>query len=112
MRNQNEKAFFASPPWEPLDSRSTGIERLRVSLRKLLSAHIAREFPEIEKEVDAKYRKCNDELEALGPPRETIQQQLQYLTKLSVLYQRYVEDCLVGRYWELGLHPTKLRMLV
>ena len=111
-RNQNEKAFFKTAPWNVLDSKRTGIDRLRMSLTKLLSTHIAREFPEIEKEVDSKYQKCRDELETLGPARETMQEQLQYLTKLSMVYQRHVEDVLMGRYWESGTHPTKLRMLI
>ena len=50
------------------------------------------------------------QLRALGPPRETHQEQMQFLTRLATAYQRRIEDVSNGRYAASGMHPSKLRM--
>ncbi|MCJ1393301.1 hypothetical protein MMC18_006173 [Xylographa bjoerkii] len=112
QRHVLEKEFFRKSPWDQIDQRRTGIPNLTKSLATLLSAHVSREFPEIQKEIGAQHHQCRIELESLGPPRQTTQEQRQFLTKMSMLYGREVEDALNGRYYEPGDHPSKLRMLI
>lgn len=110
QRHENEKLFFKTPPWNILDKKRVGIASLKTSLGRMLSDHVTNEFPEICKEIDARYTQARIELEELGPPRQTTHEQLQYLIKLAGNYQRSVEDSLNGRYYEEGFHPSKIRM--
>lgn len=112
QRHENERKFFASAPWNVLDKKRVGISALKVSLGRLLSDHVANEFPEIRKEIDDRFSQARKELEQLGAPRQTAHEQMQYLIRLAGAYQRQVEDALNGRYAAEGTHPSKLRMHV
>ena len=107
-----EEEFFRKSPWNRIDSKRTGIANLTKSLAGLLSAHVTHQYREIEKEIRAQHLHCRTELESLGPPRQTAQDQRQFLTKMSMLYEREVDDALNGRYYQPGRHPSKLRMLI
>ncbi|KAI9797567.1 MAG: hypothetical protein M1835_007831 [Candelina submexicana] len=109
-RHAKEKVFFETAPWSVLDKKRVGISSLKASLGRLLSNHVASEFPEIRRETETCYLRCRDKLDQLGAPRQTAHEQMQYILKLAGLYQRKVEDSLNGRYSEEGLHPSKLRM--
>ena len=109
-RHKNEKAFFDTHPWSGLDKSRVGISSLKASLGRLLSDHVANEFPEIQKEINERCAEARKQLEQLGAPRQTNHEQLQYLIKSAGIYQRRVEDALNGRYAATGIHPTKLRM--
>jgi len=112
QRHENERKFFGTAPWNVLDKKRVGISSLKISLGRLLSDHVANEFPEIRKEIDDRYSRARKELEQLGAPRQTTHEQMQYLIRLAGAYQRQVEDSLNGRYAAEGTHPSKLRMHV
>ncbi|MCJ1397212.1 hypothetical protein MMC11_000404 [Xylographa trunciseda] len=109
-RNRREKEFFSKAPWNKIDQKRTGIAHLKTNLGRLLSNHIAREFPDIRKEIDVRHFTCCKQLEDLGAPRQSTQEQRQHLTKIATVYQRAIEDASNGRYKEAGHHPSKLRM--
>ena len=112
-RHQNEKNFFSeSPPFNTIDKKRVGIASLQLALENLLSDHVARLFPEIRKEVDVKLRAYRVELANLGPPRQTAPEQMQYLIKLSTLFQKKVEDALNGQYRDGDVATSRLRMIV
>lgn len=110
QRHQKEKAFFDKPPFNKIDKKRTGIANLKTNLGRLLSDHIAREFPQIRKEIESRYAACLGQLEALGAPRQNAQEQRQHLTRIATLYQRKIEDVSTGRYTAAGMHPSKLRV--
>ena len=110
QRDQKEAEFFNSHMWKSLSKKNVGITSLRISLSKLLSAHISREFPIIQEEIRCKYNGCLKELEKLGPPRQTPQEQTQFLMQMATSFQREVDNALEGRYTEEGMHVSKLRM--
>jgi hypothetical protein len=110
QRHQKEKAFFDKPPFNNIDKKRTGIANLKTNLGRLLSDHIAREFPQIRKEIESRYAACLGQLEALGAPRQNAQEQRQHLTRIATLYQRKIEDVSTGRYTAAGMHPSKLRV--
>ncbi len=112
QRHENEKKFFAAAPWNILDNGRVGIASLRRFLGRLLSDHVANEFPAIRKEIDDRYKRVRKDLDQLGPSRQTMHEQLQYMLKLTRAYQQKVENNLEGRYLETGMHPSKLRMHV
>lgn len=110
QRHQKEEQFLAKPPFNKIDSRRTGIANLKTNLGRLLSNHIAREFPEIHKEIESRYTVCLGRSDALGAPRQNTQEQRQYLTRIATIYQRKVEDVSAGRYTAAGMHASRLRM--
>jgi len=109
-RHQKEEDFFSKKPFNKIDQKRTGIANLKSNLGRLLSNHIAREFPEIRKEIESRYTVCLGQLEALGAPRQNTQEQRQHLTRIATIYQRKIEDVSTGRYTAAGMHPSKLRM--
>ena len=109
-RHKNEKIFFDTLPWSGLDKSRVGISSLKASLGRLLSDHVANEFPEIQREISERHAIARKQLEQLGAPRQTSQEQLQCLIRSAGTYQRRVEDALNGRYAATGIHPSKLRM--
>jgi len=109
-RHQKEKVFFDKPPFNKIDKKRTGIANLKTNLGRLLSDHIAREFPQIRKEIESRYAACSGQLEALGAPRQNTQEQRQHLTRIATMYQRKIEDVSTGRYTAAGMHPSKLRV--
>ncbi|SLM33571.1 P-loop containing nucleoside triphosphate hydrolase [Lasallia pustulata] len=111
-RHRNERAFFATPPWDKLDKRRVGVDALRQSLGLLLNQHISREFPFIRKEIEAQFLRSSKSLEQLGAPRHTAHEQVQYLIKLTTAYQELVRKNLDGHYESSEHDPSKLRMHV
>lgn len=109
-RHENERAFFATSPWDKLDKRRVGVDALRHNLGLLLNQHISREFPLIRKEIEAQFVQSRKNLEQLGAPRQTAHEQLQYLIRLATAYQELVRKNLSGHYETTGLDPSKLRM--
>ncbi|KAI9719100.1 MAG: hypothetical protein M1812_003730 [Candelaria pacifica] len=97
QRHEMERVFFDAAPWKVLDKKRVGISALKASLGRLLSNHVASEFPEIRKEIETRYSKCREELDELGAPRQTTHEQMQYVLRLAGTYQRKVEDSLNGR---------------
>lgn len=112
QRHENERKFFEKAPWNVLDKQRVGIASLKHFLGRLLSDHVAKEFPAIRKELDHRYKKVQKDLDQLGHPRQTTHEHMQYMIKLAGTYQKKVEDSVNGRYFETGLHPSKLRMHV
>ena len=112
QRHEIERAFFRTVPWKVLDKTRVGIASLKAYLSRLLSDHVTKEFPEIRKEIDNRYVRLSKELQKLGVPRQTTQEQMQFLIRLAGDYQKKVEDSLTGRYFKTGRHPSKLRMHV
>lgn len=109
-RHENERAFFATSPWDKLDKRRVGVDALRHNLGLLLNQHISREFPLIRKEIEAQFVQSRKNLEELGAPRQTAHEQLQYLIRIATAYQDLVRKNLGGHYETTGLDPSKLRM--
>lgn len=112
QRHENEREFFEKAPWNVLDKQRVGIASLKRFLGRLLSDHVAKEFPAIRREIDHRYKKVQKDLDQLGPLRQTAHEHMQYMIKLAGTYQKKVEDSVKGRYFETGLHPSKLRMHV
>ena len=112
QRHKAESDFFATAPWKTLDRTRVGVSALKQALSALLSDHVANEFPTITEEIEVNLQRYRLELKALGPPRQTPHEQLQYLIKVAGEFQREVEDSLAGRYQNTSRNVSKLRMHV
>lgn len=112
QRNVIEKHFFETKPWSQLAKDRVGIAPLKKFLGKLLYDHIRGEFPALVQEIRNHVIESRNELDALGPSRQTFMEQRQFVTCLAAKYQRAVTDSLLGNY-DSALepkHPLKLRM--
>ena len=112
QRHINEKKFFETVPFNQLSKERVGIPSLKEFLGKLLYTHIRGEFPGLVQEIRKLVHECRDELDALGPSRQTFMEQQQYVTRLVATYQRTAIDSLSGHY-DSDVEPEhhlKLRM--
>ncbi|KFY88242.1 hypothetical protein V498_06867 [Pseudogymnoascus sp. VKM F-4517 (FW-2822)] len=112
QRHINEKKFFDAAPFNQLSKDRVGIPALKKFLGRLLYTHIRGEFPGLVQEIRKLVHTCRDELDALGPSRQTFMEQRQFVTRLVATYQRTAMDSLSGHY-DSDLEPEhhlKLRM--
>ncbi|KFY50419.1 hypothetical protein V495_00273 [Pseudogymnoascus sp. VKM F-4514 (FW-929)] len=75
QRHINEKKFFDTAPFNQLSKDRVGIPALKKFLGKLLYTHIRGEFPGLVQEIRKLVHTCRDELDALGPSRQTFMEQ-------------------------------------
>jgi hypothetical protein len=109
QRVKNEKAFFQTEPWRGLDRNRVGIASLERFLRDLLYEHVRKEYPILVKELEKKVADLKFEIEELGPPRETAEQQRSVLIELATSFQTMARDALMGLY-RLQLEEDGLRL--
>ncbi|KAK4118379.1 hypothetical protein N657DRAFT_606320 [Parathielavia appendiculata] len=97
-RDAEEAKFFGSGVWKTLPLSSLGISKLRGRLSKVLLGQIAAELPGLVHEIDQKFKSCHDQLEKLGKPRASPQEQRLYLFHLSGSFQALVKASVGGNY--------------
>ncbi|KAF2670865.1 dynamin GTPase [Microthyrium microscopicum] len=94
-----ERSFFRDrAPWNTLDKDRVGVEALQVRLQEVLADKIRSEFPKVKSEIHKMLKKANDEHEELGGERETAAQQIHYLMKISMAFQKVVNSALSANY--------------
>ena len=96
MRHAKEHEFFKQAPWSSLPKDRVGIAALRTYLAQLLYDHIQNEFPQLVQEIRMMTEECRGELDALGPARETLVQQRQFLISVATQYQSETTAALKG----------------
>lgn len=97
-RNTEEEAFFSQGIWKNLPAHLLGIFELRARLSKVLMRQIAYELPNVKKEIESKLKACQEQLEKMGQPRTTIDEQRLYLVKVSQSFQTLTKACVDGIY--------------
>lgn len=114
-RHKREKQFFSTvAPWTELKKDRVGIYALKKFLGGLLYTHISSEFPDVVKDIEDLRLSTQEELELLGPPRQTAADQRRFLTRIATTYQYDVGNALSGNYGpDLEVDsPLKLRTLI
>lgn len=96
MRHAKEQEFFKQAPWSCLPKDRVGISSMRSFLAQLLYNHIRGEFPQLVDEIRAMVIDCRGKMDALGPARETLVQQRQFLTDIATQYQTKTTEALKG----------------
>ncbi|RLM00109.1 hypothetical protein CFD26_107993 [Aspergillus turcosus] len=112
-RHKREKEFFCTvAPWSSLRSDRVGIKPLKGFLGQLLYTHIRGEFPHVVKDIEEFLLDAREELDQLGPSRQTASDQRRYLTQIATRYERDVSNALSGSYGSYlqGNSSLKLRM--
>lgn len=109
-RRAKEKQFFTKDPWRTLDSDRVGIPALEKFLRKLLFDHIRKEYPSLVEEINALTERCCKDLEALGPRRESSDEQRRMLIEIATEFQSSAKNSLMGFYEMDSLTQKSLRV--
>ncbi|KAL8724891.1 MAG: hypothetical protein Q9181_006634 [Wetmoreana brouardii] len=98
-RHASENTFFKhEAPWSTLDKDRVGVDSLRVRLVELLTEIVRREFNHVRTDVIQKLKATEKKLEALGPCRESKEQQQRYLLGLATSFQKMTEQALEAHY--------------
>ncbi|CEI68181.1 unnamed protein product [Fusarium venenatum] len=98
QRDETEKSFFSQGLWNCVDPSDCGVGALREKLSKVLRDQILSELPHLVSDVEDGLRDCSDRLERLGPPRNTPQEQLGYLVRVSDEYTSLMMQAVEGTY--------------
>jgi len=98
QRNRSEASFFSKGIWAEFPRDNVGIESLRTRLSELLFEHIKKELPDLRTELDKKLAETTKELQRLGAQRSTVDEQRQYLVKLSMSFYDIAKAGLHGHY--------------
>ncbi|KAI0836511.1 P-loop containing nucleoside triphosphate hydrolase protein [Hypoxylon sp. FL0890] len=97
-RNAEEALFFSNSTWNELPSSMLGINELRKKLSTVLLRQIALELPSLIREINLKLNESREELEELGEPRRTLDEQRLKLLQISEEFQSLVERSVSGTY--------------
>lgn len=118
-RDLKEQEYFESTRWGGLDASQLGVSTLRDRLSQILLQHIRRSLPDVIRSIEARHSQCKIEIEKLGPPRDSIQKQKEYLGKISNNFSTLVRQSLGGDYLgkffsgdERTSAPRRLRTVV
>ncbi|KAI0843843.1 dynamin family protein [Daldinia vernicosa] len=98
QRNADEARFFSKGVWKDLPSSMLGINELRKKLSNILLRQIALELPSLIHEIELKLKESRDQLEDLGEPRRTLDEQRLRLLQISQDFQSIVERSISGTY--------------
>jgi hypothetical protein len=98
QRDEEERDFFSKGIWRTLPEDILGITPLRERLSKLLLAQIGAELPSLVEEIALKSFACRTELQRLGQPRTSIEEQRHYLLSLSQTCQSLIKAAVDGTY--------------
>ncbi|KAK1143992.1 hypothetical protein N8T08_005901 [Aspergillus melleus] len=99
-RDLQECEFFTTGAWSEMTPSLVGISSLRTRLSKVLLRQIAAELPSLIEDIKAKRDSCRKQLERLGQPRLTLDEQRSYLLSISQTYQLLVKAAVDGTYNE------------
>ncbi|KAI1208672.1 P-loop containing nucleoside triphosphate hydrolase protein [Annulohypoxylon truncatum] len=97
-RNAEEALFFSKGVWNELPSSMLGINELRKKLSSVLLRQIAFELPSLIREINLKLDDSREDLEKLGEPRRTLDEQRLRLLQISEEFQSLVERSVSGTY--------------
>ncbi|KAH5707452.1 hypothetical protein HBI20_205330 [Parastagonospora nodorum] len=97
-RDGDERRFFTEGVWRSLPESILGIAPLRERLSKLLLDQIAAELPSLIEEIETKSTTCRTQLQILGLPRASVEEQRLYLLTLSQNFQSLTKAAVDGTY--------------
>ncbi|RDW63576.1 putative vacuolar sorting protein VPS1 [Coleophoma cylindrospora] len=97
-RDAQEDLFFSQGIWKELSRQIMGIEKLRKRLSKVLLQQIATELPSLMNEIESKSSSCRSQLDKLGEPRATLNEQRLYLLHISQSFHSLVKASVDGTY--------------
>ncbi|PGH11844.1 hypothetical protein AJ79_04641 [Helicocarpus griseus UAMH5409] len=97
-RDRSEEEFFSKGAWKNLPRHMVGISALRQRLSKILLDQIKTHLPNLIKDILKNIDDCEKKLEELGDNRATLDEQRQFLLKLSQSFERLCKAAIDGNY--------------
>lgn len=97
-RSTEEEVFFSKGIWRNLPTHLLGVAELRMRLSKVLMRQIVHELPSVIKELESTLKSCREQLDKMGQPRTTSDEQRLYLVKVSLSFQTLVKASIDGMY--------------
>ncbi|KAI0543522.1 P-loop containing nucleoside triphosphate hydrolase protein [Xylaria curta] len=97
-RDRFEADFLAKGAWQRLDPSRCGIKALRTRVNNILYDEIVEKLPEILKKVEAAIKDHEQQLLRLGAPRNMIDQQRQFLFRVSTAFTSILKAAVDGWY--------------
>ncbi|RAL12548.1 putative dynamin GTPase [Aspergillus homomorphus CBS 101889] len=97
-RDSKEKAFFSNTRWVAVPREYVGAICLRSRLGDIISNHAQSQIPGLIIDIQTKIANLRAKLDGMGPPRSEINQQRNYLFRISRDFERIVGQALNGVY--------------
>ena len=97
-RNTSESLFFNEGKWGDLPKDRVGVESLRGRLSLLLGEHLKNELPGLRTELENRLAETKGSLNKFSEKRSTVQEQRQFLTRVSMEVHRIIEAAVKGNY--------------
>ncbi len=97
-RDTVETQFLTESNFRSLHAKNLGIAHLRQRLSEVLFDQIRAELPRLIKDIETGILSCRRDLEDLGPARVTLDDQKNFLVKLSGNFQSLCEAATKGDY--------------
>lgn len=82
-RDEAEENYFAAGIWTSMDPAQLGVKSLKTRLSNVLKDQILRQLPGLLQDVETGISTCERQLERLGTPRTTLEDQRRYLLRAS-----------------------------
>lgn len=97
-RDQEEREFFSRGVWTSLPADIVGIDPLKPRLSNVLRKQIISVLPSLIGDVERGIKDCNARLHRLGDTRGTLQEQRQYLIRVSQRFSVLIKAAVDGVY--------------
>jgi hypothetical protein len=110
-RDQEEKQFFRQGIWRSMKPEQLGIDRLRHRLSKVLLDITRPALPGILSKISSSLEECQKELNLLGAPRNSPQEQLAYISELSYKFDGILQQAQRGDYADISFFKPGLESI-
>ncbi|KFA51298.1 hypothetical protein S40293_04398 [Stachybotrys chartarum IBT 40293] len=107
QRDADEEDFFSTGIWMSIDRSSCAVKNLKSRLSSVLKQQILDQLPSLVADVEDGIEGCNAKLSRLGDARESPEQQLRYLTRVSQEFTSLMTSAIEGRYSDVFFGDTK-----
>ncbi|KAJ6040681.1 uncharacterized protein N7446_004002 [Penicillium canescens] len=97
-RDAAEEEHRTRQPWTAVDRDSFGIDALKIRLRMIVTANARQAFSSVRSEVSKNLKDRQFGLRSLGPQRNTMEQQVQYLLDIVSSFQNLTTQALGANY--------------
>ncbi|KAJ5544065.1 hypothetical protein N7494_005344 [Penicillium frequentans] len=97
-RDAAEEELQKHHPWNVIDCEDFGIDALKIRIRVTVTANARQAFTSVKHEVSNSPKARQISLTSLGPPRKTMEQQMQYLVDIFSSFQNLTTQALGGNY--------------
>ena len=97
-RDVEDEYFHREKRWITVDEDRLGISSLKIRLRTVLANTIRRTFPLVKSEIVKLLKEAREDVQRLGPERESTEKQRRFLLDLSMKFQDVVKLAVSAQY--------------